>query len=169
MIKNRGFTLIELLVVVAIIGMLSSVVLSSLNTARGAARDARRGQDIKQIQTALELYFNTNGFYPVSGWAHSGNGGNTNWNNLETALAPFIASLPDDPINTGSAGYNNDQFAYSYYASGYGGTGRWYMLIWELENPNPSFENNDGVTTCDGTFFHYGNGTNGIVSSGGRC
>jgi len=167
--KQRGFTLIELLVVVAIIGMLSSVVLSSLNTARAGARDARRAADIKQIQTALELYFNTNGSYPISGWAHSGNGGDSAWNALETALASFIPSLPDDPINTGSAGYNNDQFAYSYYANGYGRAGGWYMLVWELERSNPSFENNDGVTTCSGQLFHYGNGTNGIVTSGGSC
>ena len=55
--KNQGFTLIELLVVIAIIGVLASVVLASLNTARKKSRDARRIADIKQIQLALELYF----------------------------------------------------------------------------------------------------------------
>lgn len=54
---ERGFTLIELLVVIAIIGLLSSVVLASLNTARTKSRDARRLSDIRQIQTALELIF----------------------------------------------------------------------------------------------------------------
>jgi prepilin-type N-terminal cleavage/methylation domain-containing protein len=56
---TRGFTLIELLVVIAIIGILSSVVLASLNSARQKSRDARRISDIKQIQLALELYFDS--------------------------------------------------------------------------------------------------------------
>ncbi len=166
MTSKRGFTLIELLVVVAIIGMLSSVVLASLNTARGSARDARRGQDVKQIQTALELYYNTNNSYPISGWAHSSGG--ASWTSLETALAPYIQSLPVDPINTGSAGYNNDQYAYSYYSNN-GTPGQWYMLVWELENSNQGFEGSDGSTNCGGTLYHYGNGSNGIVTSGGTC
>ncbi len=62
--KNRGFTLIELLVVIAVIGILASVVLASLNSARGKARDARRLSDMKQLQTALELYYDKYGRYP---------------------------------------------------------------------------------------------------------
>lgn len=53
--KTHGFTLIELLVVIAIIGILSSVVLASLNTARQKGRDARRLQDLKSIVTAVAL------------------------------------------------------------------------------------------------------------------
>lgn len=62
--KNKGFTLIELLVVIAIIGLLSSIVLASLNNARRKSRDARRIADIKQIQVGLELYFDDHGEYP---------------------------------------------------------------------------------------------------------
>ncbi|MCR4284139.1 MAG: type II secretion system GspH family protein [Parcubacteria group bacterium] len=64
--QERGFTLIELLVIIAIIGILSSVVLASLNTARTKARDAKRISEVRQIQTALALYYDTYGQYPAS-------------------------------------------------------------------------------------------------------
>ncbi|TSC87262.1 MAG: putative General secretion pathway protein GspG [Parcubacteria group bacterium Gr01-1014_8] len=63
---SRGFTLIELLVVIAIIGILSSVVLAALNQARIKARNARRASDLKQLQTALELYNSDNSHYPFT-------------------------------------------------------------------------------------------------------
>ncbi len=63
-----GFTLIELLVVIAIIGLLASIVLASLNSARKKSRDTRRIADIKQLQVALEFYFDGvgNATYPVA-------------------------------------------------------------------------------------------------------
>ncbi|MFH1112200.1 MAG: type II secretion system protein [Patescibacteria group bacterium] len=64
MIKRKGFTLIELLVVIAIIGILSTLAVVALNNARQKSRDAKRVSDIKQIQTALELYFGDQQAYP---------------------------------------------------------------------------------------------------------
>ena len=63
--KQKGFTLIELLVVIAIIGLLSTLAVVALSSARAKARDAKRVADVKQIQSALELYYNDKNGYPV--------------------------------------------------------------------------------------------------------
>ncbi|MDD4412367.1 MAG: DUF1566 domain-containing protein [Patescibacteria group bacterium] len=64
-LKNlKGFTLIELLVVIVIIGILATLTTVGLSTARVKARDAKRISDIKQMQTALELYYNEENTYP---------------------------------------------------------------------------------------------------------
>ncbi|HEY4508044.1 MAG TPA: prepilin-type N-terminal cleavage/methylation domain-containing protein [Candidatus Paceibacterota bacterium] len=88
---SRGFTLIELLVVIAIIGILSSVVLASLNSARTKARDTRRVSDLKQIQVALELYYDANSKYPTTLSALVGNAGGAS-----------LAVLPLDPRGPGN-------------------------------------------------------------------
>jgi len=64
--NDEGFTLIELLVVIAIIGLLSTLSVLALNSARARARDAKRIADIKQIQTALEMYYNDANTYPTT-------------------------------------------------------------------------------------------------------
>ena len=64
--SQAGFTLIELLVVVVIIGILATLATVALTSARAKARDAKRVSDVKQIQTALELYFSEEQSYPAS-------------------------------------------------------------------------------------------------------
>ncbi len=108
---NKGFTLIELLVVIAIIGILSSVVLASLNSARQKSRDAKRVSDLKQLQLALELYYDSNGGYPSA-------------ISTATVVTPgYIAAIPTDP---------STNVAYSYAALGTGCTS--YHLGSTLEN-----------------------------------
>jgi general secretion pathway protein G len=66
---QSGFTLIELLVVIAIIGLLSTLAVVALNSARQRSRDAKRVSDIRQIQTALELAYSEVNSYPVAATA----------------------------------------------------------------------------------------------------
>ncbi|MEK7177041.1 MAG: type II secretion system protein [Patescibacteria group bacterium] len=61
--NKRGFTLIELLVVIAIIGILSSVVLASLNTARNKGADAKVKSQLANMRSEAEIYYDTNGHY----------------------------------------------------------------------------------------------------------
>lgn len=130
---QAGFTLIELLVVIAIIGMLSSVVLASLNTARAKARDARRLSDMSQVRTALELYYSdNNNRYPPEGV------GTYFVRDIATALAPsYIAQTPSDPLY---AGQTND---YMYHLNPSTQT---YILMVRLEKNTTwcRFEDNTG-------------------------
>src|SRR3989338_10416587 len=104
--KQRGFTLIELLVVISIISLLSSVVLSSLNSARVKASDARHISSLKQLQTALSFYYDQFGSYPSgSGYDY---GGSTAF---ETALTPLVTN---NFISKVPHGYNYPNNAWPY-------------------------------------------------------
>ncbi|MGE5392922.1 MAG: type II secretion system protein [Candidatus Saccharibacteria bacterium] len=93
---QEGFTLIELLVVIAIIGMLAAIALVSLGSARGKGRDAKRLRDIREIRTALELYYGDCGGYPA----------NIN-SPIASSSSTFLATVPSNPTPPGgSYGYN---------------------------------------------------------------
>lgn len=126
--KKTGFTLIELLVVVAIISLLSSVVLVSVNTAREKARDSHRAQQIKQITTALELYKNKYGYYPqqtqITALCNVGDYGSS----LDVLVSEgFLADDPNDPVSDDSRPY---RLCFQYLglgqASSYGTNSAWY-------------------------------------------
>jgi prepilin-type N-terminal cleavage/methylation domain-containing protein len=61
--SNKGFTLIELLVVIAIIGILSAVVLASLNSARNKGKDASAKGSLSSLRASAEIYYATNSNY----------------------------------------------------------------------------------------------------------
>ena len=112
---GRGFTLIELLVVIAIIGVLSSVVLAALNSARQKARDAARVREVRQLYAAAQLYESDNpGMLPWCGDVGYAGGCDISEFNGDPAfvdssgdgiymefLQPtYMSTAPLDPINT---------------------------------------------------------------------
>lgn len=125
---QKGFTLIELLVVIAIIGVLSSVILASLNTARTKSRDAKRISDLRQLQVALEFHFDDTGTYPDTSdewWGTCsayGSHDDTGANGWVPDLAPnFLPVLPRDPNEFGTTGcyiYRSDGADYKVIAHG---------------------------------------------------
>lgn len=153
--RNRAFTLIELLVVIAIIGILASVVIANVSSARTKARDAKRVADKNEIIKALQLASDDNsGAWPSSGgtWVCMGPSGEkcfTGYSSIEdansiskesaTLIKKFLPTWPTTDAATGTRAYNR----YLYNSNTGDTTGA--ELIWEQEKqittdtcPSPS-------------------------------
>lgn len=109
---NRGFTLIELLVVVAIISLLSSIMLASLQSARIRATQAKTLTEMRQIGHALNLYYTDHGRYPTGASTFTGT-----WPQLQSDLRPYMkVPYPDFSSTMDSNGFVTA--GYSYYQGG---------------------------------------------------
>ena len=103
-LKSQGFTLIELLVVISLIGVLTTLVLANLNAARERGRDAQRKADLRNIQTALRLYYNDQGGYPTSNTGQilgCGSGGTSacTWGSeWSVGTMVYMSTLPGDSL-----------------------------------------------------------------------
>lgn len=95
---EKGFTLIELLVTMVILGILATFMFANVLNGLPRARDSQRKNDLKQLQTALQLYYTDNHMYPDS----------TNCNSstqpcwqllLGEDTGKYIKTMPKDPSN----------------------------------------------------------------------
>ena len=132
-----GFTLIELLVVISIIGILSALILSNMQDARARARDTQRKSDLRQVRTALRMYYNDNQSYPADD--ESGNIIGYSWGSQFGTTTVYMKELPQDPLGS-SHPY--------YYEQDTGGDG--FDLYACLENESDSSGSEDcGSLSCD--------------------
>ena len=130
-IKNsaKGFTLIELLIVIAIIGVLATLLMVNFVGVRQRARDAQRKSDLRQIQSAMELYRSDQGSYPTSLPA-------CNTTSLALNGTTYMQTIPCDPLG-GSYTFSSD--------------GTTYSIIACLENLNDNQKDTTNVAPCTGT------------------
>jgi prepilin-type N-terminal cleavage/methylation domain-containing protein len=113
---ESAFTLIELLVVIAIIGILSGLIVISMNGSINSANDAKRKANIDAIRKALVIYGALNGnVYPVEPGCTIG-GGTTPCNNLGSKLLELLPNLPRDPVSGDYYTYASDGASYTIYA-----------------------------------------------------
>jgi prepilin-type N-terminal cleavage/methylation domain-containing protein len=114
--RDQGFTLVELLVVIAIIGVLATLVLLQLGTARARARDTQRISHVNQLRTAVEQYYEDNGgVYPAT---------------LDDVAPRYIQSVPQDPLRAEDYGFAKDDATDEYH-------------IWSCLENNAAALNND--------------------------
>lgn len=172
--RRRGFTLIEILMVVAVISLLSSVVLVSVNSAREKTRNAARLRILNEYRSALELARAQTGAYPRSGGSCLGTypsgtcmGSLTPSPTVAAALAPYLSpSTP--PLIQGQYQYVSGLVYYTCPEGG-GGCSAYsiptdsYAIYWYQEGAGAScgiakdqslpVETAAGLTYCQ--YVHY--------------
>lgn len=135
---NNGFTLLELLVVIAIIGILTTLLFANFNAARQRGRDAQRKADLRNLQTALRIYYNDNGGFPgsngspnyqIMGCGSKAQRTACSWGGawITAENQTYMSVLPKDPLDQVNSTVND----YRYESTGAGDD---YILRACLEN-----------------------------------
>lgn len=120
--QNKGFTIVELLIVIVVIGILALLVITTYAGIQQKARNTKRAADVSAVQTQLEAFYQTNGYYPNLTDLNSSSWLTTNMKSLDqTAL-----SDPSNPTQSKTLIAAPAAKSYSYAAT------------------------NDAGTTCDG-------------------
>ena len=106
--NRQGFTLIELLIVIAIIGILISLLLPAINSARSAARRIACQGNMRQVGIAIHLYVDAHGRFPPSKCTYTYQRvGNTTISTIGHGLIPFL--LPFIEQTTAASKYRFDR------------------------------------------------------------
>ena len=124
--NNKGFSLPELMVSMSIIGTIGAMSADKLNSIIPIARDTQRQANIRQVQTALEIYYLYNNKYPSTGFCNKPT--ERGWESLEKELSSkskkediYIPRFPNDPLN-------NNEYYFSYCSNG-----KTYKISYKLE------------------------------------
>jgi len=123
--KSSLYIIIVVSLLVAFI--LFFISITALSSARKKARDSKRTSDIKQMQTAIELYYTDNGTYPIG-----------DLDGLKKAISlikdPYMGKIPQDPVN-------NEEYDYQYECL----DGKEYKFYFKLEEGGNKIMTLDGV------------------------
>lgn len=107
MIHENGFISIELMIAIVIIGLLAITGLAAFTSAKVQARDKQRLADISAIQSAVQIYFTENGFYPSGENAQ-----------MPSGIADYLDRWPVAPVADGACTKAANQYLYSQKAGG---------------------------------------------------
>lgn len=109
---KKSFTLIELLIIIVILGLLSALISGNIINSLQKGRDARRKNDLAQIQRALELYYQDNQSYVTGAFPFGGGLCLTNCNVNDKV---YMRKVPNDPNSTNTYAYIVDPNGQYYY------------------------------------------------------
>ncbi|KKQ89528.1 MAG: General secretion pathway protein G [Berkelbacteria bacterium GW2011_GWA2_38_9] len=162
---KKGFTIIELLMTLLIVGLLAASISIGVKTSQAKARDSRRLNDLKLIQTAIKSFYIDTGSYPdVNQMGGSGNriyarsysaSASAPWLNALVSRS-YLTQAPKDPIdgqstqfiNSSGGTYQNlGEYTYTKYSS----TAPFpnsYKLITRLERNASAVGNDGGSSQC---------------------
>lgn len=124
--NQAGFGLSDIIVAITIVSLGTSVSAAYLDDTMAAARDAQRMGNIKQVQTALNLYYDDNLVYPISS---SDEPTIEAWQDMKVYLEdnqpwPYMPKVPVDPLDEG-------EYQFKYWSNG-----QVFKLIYETEDVN---------------------------------
>lgn len=160
--KKRGFTLIELLVVIAIIGILSTLAIIAIGSARQKARDSKRVADLTQIGKALELYYTNNNAYPAIITAGQP---------ISDGTTTYLSTVPNNPSPMTDGGCPNQDYQYRYITATntYVVSGCLGGVTGAFTSGPIGYNTGSGLLNCGGSVVDADGNSYRTVQLGGQC